>query len=208
MTWSPSFRDYTGVEVLLLYVLVGISVLALGWWLLRVVKTYRTGGKRSAILQPSSLVVLFLALAWLYVSFERTSGVLPTGDAHYLEGCLCWPYNVTVHSIDEVKMDQAFHRYPLDSYFPEGEDFGRTRWTNYNEIDTALRYGMDSTLKYCVGNNDLYNSLLNGDPIYFAGTYRPKIVSSGSRKRHYERILFLDVTKGRLHIFKDINKVF
>lgn len=191
-----------------MYALIVISFLALSWWLLRIVKAYRTGGYRSAILQPSLLVVLLLALAWLYLLFERTSDVLPKGDLLYLGDHLCWPYNVNVYSIDEWEMDSAFHRYPLDSYFSEGEEFGRTRWTKYNEIDTAVWYGMDSTLKYCVGNTDLYNSLLKGHPIYFAGTYRMVIVANGSKKRDYERILFLDVTNDRIHIFKDIDKVF
>ena len=208
MTWRPSLRHITGVDVLLLYALVVISVIALAWWLHRVVKAFHTGGKRSTILQPSLLVVLLLALSWVYLLFDRTSGVLPKGDLSYLGNHLCWPYNVNVYCIDEWKMDSAFHHYPLDSYFPESEEFAITHWTNYQEIDTALWNGMDGTLKDCVGNTDLYRSVLGGDPIYFAGMYRMKYVSDHSRKRVYERILFLDATNNRLHVFKNINKVF
>ncbi len=208
MTWRPSLRDITGVEILLVYALAVISVLALGWWLFRVLKAYRTGGKRSAVLQPSLAVVLFLALTWLYVSFERTSGVLPTGGLHYLKGYLCWPYNVSVFSIDDVKLDSAFYRYPLDDYLLKSGEYGITRWTNYSPIDTVIWYGMDSTLKGCNDHNDLYDALMRGDSLYFAGTYRNMIVPNGSRKQAYERIIFLDVTRKRLHIFKDINKVF
>ena len=139
---------------------------------------------------------------------DRTSGVLPDGDPRYLEDYHCWPYDVSIYAIDEVKLVPEFVRYPLDSYFSEGEETGITHWTNYNEIDTALWNGMDSTLNGCDGNTDLYRSLLGGGPIYFAGTYRNMIVSSGSRKQVYERLLFLDLTKKRLHIFKDVNKVF
>jgi hypothetical protein len=151
--------------------------------------------------------VLSMALC-LCACGERTSSILPEGDLHHLEDYHCWPYDVSVYSIDEMKLDSAFHHYPLDNYFSEGAEHGITHWTRYNEIDTALWNGMDSTLKECDGNADLYRSLLGGGPIYFAGTYRNMIVSNGSRKRMYERILFLDVTNHRLHIFKDINKVF
>lgn len=139
---------------------------------------------------------------------DRTSGIVPAGDLHHVEDYHCWPYDVSVYSIDEVKLDSSFHRYPLDGYFSESAEYERTRWTNYNENDTALWSGMDSTLKACDGNTDLYRSLLGDGSMYFAGTYRTIIVSNGSRKRKYDRILFLDVTNHRLHIFKDINKVF
>jgi len=162
---------------------------------------------RSTIIHPTMLVVLPLVFTWLFLFFERTSGVLPTGNLHYLEDYLCWPYNASVYSTDEVKMDSAFHRYPLDSYFSEGEELGRTRWTKYNEIDIAEWYGMDSTLKRCNDNADLYDALMRRDPVYFAGTYRLEIVANGRRKQVYERILFLNVNQKRLHIFKDINKV-
>jgi hypothetical protein len=143
-----------------------------------------------------------------YACGDRTSSILPEAELHHLEDYHCWPYDVSVYTIDEVKLDPAFYRYPLDDYlFESGED-GITHWTNYGPIDTAIWYGMDSTLKGCDDRVDLYDALMRGDPIYFAGTYSNVIVLNGSRKQKYERILFLDLTRKRLHIFKDINKLF
>lgn len=139
---------------------------------------------------------------------ERASSILPEGGMHHIEDQHCWPYNVSVYSVDEVKLGPGFDRYPLDDYFTESKDYEITRWTNYQGIDTALWNGMDSTLKGCNDHTELYDGLMHGDPIYFAGTYRMMFVSNDRRKRDYERILFLDVNNKRLHVFKNINKVF
>lgn len=208
MTWRPTLSGLHGSDVLLLFALFVISTIALVWWLIRVFKALRTGGIRSAILRPSSLVVLLLSFAWLYVFVERTSGILPEGDLTYEEDYLCWPYNVSVYSIEGLQVGPTLQHYPLDSYLPGGKELERTRWTRYNEVDTAEWHGMDSTLKDCVGNTDLYHSLVSGNPIYFAGTYSRMVVETGVRRRQYETLLFLDTTHQRLHMFKDINKVF
>lgn len=143
-----------------------------------------------------------------YACRERTSNILSEGEIHYLENYHCWPYDVSIYSIDKVKIDSSFYNYPLNDYFDGNEKYKITHWTKYNEIDTTIWNGMDSTLKKCDDNIDLYNSMLREHSIYFAGMYRNITGSSGSQKRQYAKIMFIDLSNNRLHIFKDINKIF
>jgi hypothetical protein len=151
---------------------------------------------------------LVLMALCLYACDENPSSILPDSDLHYLEDYHCWPYDVSVYSVDKLKVDSSFFNYPLNHYFRVNEKYEITHWTKYNEIDSAIWNGMDSTLKECDDNVDLYNSLTKGNPIYFAGMYRLIIISSGIQKREYQEIVFLDLTNNRIHVFKDINKVF
>jgi hypothetical protein len=120
----------------------------------------------------------------------------------------CWPYDVNVYSIDDIKIDSLFYTYPSKSYFGENPKYNATTWVRYDQIDTALWYGMDDIIKQCDGNNELHNQRLNGGDIYYAGIYQHLKNQQGEKRRSYEKILFLDLVNKRLHIFKDINKVY
>lgn len=138
----------------------------------------------------------------------KTSSILPDAELSYLSGYHCWPYDASIYSTGGLEFDPSWLSYPLDDFFSTGGKYTITHWTDYAAIDTALWNGMDSTLSECVGNNELHRSLLNGDPVYFSGMYRNMIVANGGKKRKYAQILFLDLRNQRLHMFKDINKVF
>ena len=147
-------------------------------------------------------------MAFLFACNESTSNILPEGDFKHIDKYHCWPYDVNVYSIDEVKIDSLFYNYPLISYFGENPKYKITTWTKYNEIDTTVWHGMSKTLKECDDNVELYNQLLKGNDIYYAGIYQNFKVLKGKKRRKYEKILFLDLVNKRLHIFKDINKVY
>jgi hypothetical protein len=139
---------------------------------------------------------------------HNLSNILPTTDFKYLEGYHCWPYDVKVYTIDEVKVDSLFFTYPLNSFFGNNQKYKSTTWKKYSEIDTTEWYGMDETLEQCDENNELYTQRLKGGDLYYSGQYQYILNRQGERRRTYERILFLDINKKKLHIFKDINKVF
>jgi len=149
-----------------------------------------------------------LLMAILLGCNENTSNILPEGDLKYLEKYHCWPYDVNVYSIDEVKIDSLFYSYPLRSYFGENPKYKITAWTKYDEIDTTAWHGMNKTLEECDDNIELHNQLLKGNDIYYTGIYQDFKVLKGEKRRKYEKILFLDLVNNRLHIFKDINKVY
>lgn len=139
---------------------------------------------------------------------ENTSNILPESDLKHLQKYHCWPYDVDVYSIDEVKIDSLFYSYPLKSYFGENPKYKITTWTKYNEIDTAIWQGMNKTLEQCDHNIELYNELLLEHDIYYAGIYQNFKVLKGEKTRKYEKILFLDLVNKRLHILNDVNKVY
>jgi len=147
-------------------------------------------------------------MAILFGCNENASNILPEGNLKYLEKYHCWPYDVNVYSIDEVKIDSLFYSYPLRSYFGENPKYKITTWTKYDEIDTTVWYGMNKTLEQCNENIELYNQLLKGNDIYYTGIYQNFKVINGKKKRSYEKILFLDLANNKLHVFKDINKVY
>ncbi len=156
-----------------------------------------------------SLRIFFiLSIAILFGCNEDTSNILPKGDIKYLEKYHCWPYDVNVYSIDEVKIDSLFYSYPLRSYFEDNPKYKIATWTKYLEVDTTIWYGMDKTLEQCDENIELYNQILKGSDIFYSGSYQYFKNQQGKQRRRYERILFLDLSNNKLHIFKDINKVY
>lgn len=139
---------------------------------------------------------------------QNSSDLLPDTELKSISEYHCWPYDVKIYSVDGIKIDSLFYTYPLESYFGENPKYKITTWAKYNEIDTTVWYGMNKTLKECDDNIELYNQLSKGDDIYYAGIYQNFKVLNGEKKRKYEKILFLDLVNKRLHIFKDINKVY
>ena len=144
----------------------------------------------------------------IFMGCQNGSNILPGTDFKYLEEYHCWPYNVNIYSINDIKIDSLFYTYPLKSYFGENPKYKITTWTKYDKIDTNVWHGMNKTLKQCDDNIELYNQLLKGTDIYYAGIYQDFKVLKGEKKRKYEKILFLDLVNNRLHVFKDINKVY
>ena len=138
----------------------------------------------------------------------NTSGILPDSDLTHLEKYHCWPYNVEVYSFDELEIDSLFYSFPSRSYFGTDSKYEETTWSKYNDIDTTVWKGMDKTLKECDDNTTLYKQLLKGRDIYYAGKYSLMKIKSGEKRRRYEEVLFLDPTDKKVHVFKDVNKVY
>ena len=153
-------------------------------------------------------IIFILLMAILFGCNEKNSSILPKGDLNYLEKYHCWPYDVNVYSVNNVKIDSLFYAYPLKSFFGDNPKYEVTNWKKYSEIDTTIWYGMDKTLEQCDDNIELYNQRLKGGDIYYAGSYHYFKNQKGEQRRRYEKILFLDLVNKRLHIFKDINKVY
>lgn len=156
----------------------------------------------------SSRIFFILLIATLFGCSENTCYILPKGNLKYVEKYHCWPYDVNVYSVDEVVIDTLFYTYPLKSYFGDNSKYKISTWTKYSEIDTTVWYGMDKTLEECDDNIELYDQILKGSDIYYAGHYQYFKNKQGNQRRRYERILFLDLNNNKLHIFKDINKVY
>jgi len=152
-------------------------------------------------------IVIYLILI-MCLGCQNVSNILPATDLKYLEEYHCWPYNVNVYSIDEVKIDSLFYIYPLKSYYGDNPKYKTVTWTKYSEVDTTVWYGMDMTLKQCDDNTELYNQILKGSDIYYAGSYQYFKNLQGEQRRRYEKILFLDFSNNKLHIFNDVNKVY
>lgn len=152
----------------------------------------------------------------IYISFlffigcNNTNGILPESNLILLDSYHCWPYEVKVYSVDKVKVDSLFYTYPLKSYFSDNANYKTSFWRKYRylEIDTSVWYGMNKTLKQCDDNTELYNQMLKGDDIYYSGSYLYFQDKKGKEKRRYEKILFLNLSNNKLHIFNDINKVY
>jgi hypothetical protein len=119
----------------------------------------------------------------------------------------CWPYDVNVYSVSEIKPDTLFFTYPLGNFSESNARFEISSWKKYNEIDSSNWNGMLETLKQCNDNVDLYNHIIKGNKVYYCGSYRNFKVQTGL-KRYYNEILFLDFTNKELHVFKDINKIY
>ena len=139
---------------------------------------------------------------------ENSKNILPKGELKYLEKYHCWPYDVDLYFVDEVKIDSLFYTYPLSSYFGENTKYKITKWTKYDENDTILWQGMNKTLEQCKCNIKLNNQLSKGSGIYYTYIYQDFKILNGKKKRKYEEFLLLDLVNNRLHIFKDINKIY
>lgn len=145
-----------------------------------------------------------ILIAILLGCHGNTSDVLPRSSLKFLKNYHCWPFDVDVYTIDNVKIDSFFFNYPLRSYFGENPKYQITNWTKYDENDIKVSH-MIWTLEHCVDNIDLYNQLIIGNDIYYAGIYQSMINKKGEEIKSYEKILFLDLANKRIHIFKDIN---
>jgi hypothetical protein len=149
-----------------------------------------------------------LLLAMFFGCTRNTSTILPSVELTHFENYHCWPYNVSVFSTGPVTVDSLFYTYPLKSYFGDNPKYEVATWAEYSNIDTTVWYGMDKTLSQCDQNIELYNHLLEGREVYFAGSYQYFKNLQGERRRTFEVVLFLDLSSKKLHVFKDINKVY
>ena len=147
-------------------------------------------------------------LCLICIGCHNTSDILPDTRLKHLEEYHCWPYDVNVYSLDEVKIDSLLFIYPLNSYYRSNPKYKTTTWTMYSGIDTTIWYGMDKTLEQCEENTELFNQILKRDDVYYAGKYQYIKNKQGDKRRRYDEILFLDIRHKKLHIFKDINKLY
>jgi hypothetical protein len=151
---------------------------------------------------PKYLILL------IFIGCQSVSDILPVNSLKYLEEYHCWPYEVKVYSVDAVMIDSLFYLYPLKSYFGNDPKYKTTTWAKYSVIDTTEWFGMDKTLEECEKNFELYNEVMKGGDIYYAGRYQYFLNQQGKQNKEYETLLFLDLNNNKLHVFKDINKVF
>lgn len=150
------------------------------------------------------LILTVLALT----SCNNFKEPIPNVDIVYTDKYHCWPYDVEIYSVKNVKIDSTFFKYPQKDYFGNNSKYIATTWALYKDIDTLLFDGLDITLRECDDNKSLYQGIIKGDKIYYSGIYRLNRNLEGVKKRVYDEILFLDLKNNKLHIFKDINKVY
>ena len=163
-------------------------------------------------MKKSGIIFLFLVLG---LSGCYDSHVLPGAKIGYLEKYHCWPYDVTVYSVKNIKIDSLFYTYPLKRYF--GNDtkynistwkkYDDSDWKKYDDSDTLIWSGMNKVLEQCDDNIELYMHIMKGEEIYYSGSYHYMENREGKKERSYEKILFLDLKSNKLHVFKDINKL-
>ena len=162
-------------------------------------------------MKKSGIIFLFLVLG---LSGCNNSNVLPGAKIGYLEKYHCWPYDVTVYSVKNIKIDSLFYTYPLKRYF--GNDtkynistwkkYDDSDWKKYDDSDTLIWSGMNKVLEQCDDNIELYMHIMKGEEIYYSGSYQYMKNREGKKERSYEKILFLDLKSNKLHVFKDVNK--
>lgn len=149
-----------------------------------------------------------LTIIIISIGCQNVTDILPATDIKHIEKYHCWPYNVNVYSIEKVEIDSLFYTYPLKGFFVNNPKYKISTWAKYSKIDTCEWLGIKKTLKQCDGNNELYLKVLKGSDIYYAGSYQYFKNQQGKQKRSYEKILILDLSNKKLHIFKNVNKVF
>lgn len=153
-----------------------------------------------------NIILLFFIV--LGCDNSSNSDIVPFKIQNKVSSYHCWPYDVNVYSVNNIKIDSLFYTYPLKSYFGVNPKYKVTNWKKYAEIDTTVWYGMNKTLEQCDDNVELNNQRLKGGDIYYTGSYQYLKNQQGEERRSYEKILFLDIANNRLHIFEDINKTY
>ena len=162
-------------------------------------------------MKKRGIIYLFLVLG---LSGCNNSSVLPGAKIGYLEKYHCWPYDVTVYSVKNIKIDSLFYTYPLKRYFGNNtkynistwKKYDDSEWKKYDDSDTLIWSGMNKVLEQCDDNIELYMHIMKGEEIYYSGSYQYMKNREGKKERSYEKILFLDLKSNKLHVFKDVNK--
>ena len=162
-------------------------------------------------MKKSGIIFLFLVLG---LSGCNNSNVLPGAKIGYLEKYHCWPYDVTVYSVKNIKIDSLFYTYPLKRYFGNNtkynistwKKYDDSDWKKYDDSDTLIWSGMNKVLEQCDDNIELYMHIMKGEEIYYSGSYQYMKNREGKKERSYDKILFLDLKSNKLHVFKDVNK--
>lgn len=154
------------------------------------------------------LGILFVCFTAILLGCSKKSHILPYTNIKYIGKYHCWPYNVKVYSVDRIEVDSLFYTYPLKEYFWISEEYNVSTWQKYDDLDSLIWPGMNKELEQCDDNIELYKHIISGEEVYYSGSYRYMINREGNKKRSYEKILFLDLKANKLHIFKDINKLY
>lgn len=130
---------------------------------------------------------------------------VPFDIGEEIENYHCWPYDVSVYKAENIEIDTVFFTFPLQKFYGEQTKFQLSRWSRYDTIDSTVWYGMNRTLENCNDNHELFEHYRQGNDIYFAGIFHELLDRNGEKKREYKRMMFLDVTGKKLHVFEDIN---
>ena len=145
--------------------------------------------------------LILISTVFLF-SCQNTSNILPEADFDFVEEYHCYPYDVKVYAVDNVKIDSQFYSYPLKQYFRSNDKYDVSTWESYADFDTSVSYGMDSTLKHCDDGHSLFDQIMNNADVYYAGCFELSQGRNGVKKRSYEKILFLDLTHKKVYIMK------
>ena len=159
-------------------------------------------------------IILFLLIINLLGCYNSNS-ILPKAKINHLEKYHCWPYDVTVYSVKNIKIDSIFYTNPLKQYLGNNtkynistwKKYDDSDWKKYDDSDTLIWSGMNKVLEQCDDNIELYMHIMKGEEIYYSGSYHYMENREGKKERSYEKILFLDLKSNKLHVFKDINKL-
>ena len=148
-----------------------------------------------------------LSFILIVISCDKARDSIPNVKINYIDKYHCWPYDVKVYSVENIKLDSLFYTYPKQSYF-RNPKYKSTTWKLYANIDTTKFNGMKGTLKKCDNNIFLYNQLSKKNKVFYSGNYRYFGRLNGTKKQVFDEILFLDIENNQLHVFKDVNKAF
>lgn len=150
-----------------------------------------------------SILLLFIFIEGCSTGDFRDALPFHVGERN--ENYHCWPYDVNVYSVENIKIDSVFFTFPRHAFYGEQTKYQMSNWSRYDVIDTTVWYGMKLTLENCDDNHELFERHRQGNDIYFAGIYRERLDKNEEKKRVYNQIMFLDVTGKKLHVFEDIN---
>lgn len=152
-----------------------------------------------------SLVVLF--------GCDDDNHIFPNANVKYIGKYHCWPYNVKMYSVNEIKVDSLFFTYPLhefsDVYVKCRSDkkCHLLKWTAFNKLESQISYSFEWDLK---NNNEdtmpenLLKQIKADTEMYFTGGYRYfKSEKNAKEKRFYKIALYIPKEK-QLHIFEEL----
>lgn len=152
-------------------------------------------------------IISFLLCSFIF-GCQNHSNLIHGAKFEYVNSYHCWPYDVEVYSVSNVTIDSLFFSYPSTTFKRGYPKLSLSTWDDYAKLDTIVWYGMEKTLNDCDENNELYQQIINEESVYYSGLYRYVKNLAGNKIRRYEIITFLDLQRMKVHIFKDMNKVY
>ena len=150
-----------------------------------------------------SILLLILIIS----SCENSSSTLPN-ELAFIEDYHCWPYNVEVYTVENLKTDNHIVEYPLDNFCSGSDKVFQTKWVKFKNLDTAVQNGYISMLSKCDDHSGLHDQIIKGNEIYFAGCYKYGKNRENDKVKFYYDITFLDVNEKELHVLEYINYIY